>query len=298
MGSAEFLVGLLDQDGDPCVAAEDFDGPHGAALRTWQSMGFVSREPGWNPAAGCPHCGEGAPYRLGERFLCPACRSLVDPRHLLLWRVDRPGFLGWLADQWGLTGGARRIDGRLWQLGTRESEGIAWEFFFRRSGALSDAAAARLAAYRQAVVLHALPWADPADPFRGPRICLLELLRLGETLTAGDPDELLRPRGGVRFDAETGVLWAGDAWLGEVPLWSKEYHFLRCLAEHLDAFVPYADLKREVLRASGSRDGPEEATFCQKLKSRIKARYVPGIDRFVVTTNKADGYRMRAKGKE
>jgi hypothetical protein len=57
--------------------------------------------------------------------------------------------------------------------------------------------------------------------------------------------------------------------------------------------VPYADLKHEVLRRSGSADTTEEATFCQKLKSRLK-KGLPAIDRLVVTTNKGDGYRLRA----
>ena len=77
---------------------------------------------------------------------------------------------------------------------------------------------------------------------------------------------------------------------------SKEYFFLDCLARHLDTFVPYADLKREVLRRSGSKDSRDEATFCQRLKSAIKKKRIPEIDRFVVTTNKADGYRLRGEG--
>src|SRR5206468_7313793 len=99
----------------------------------------------------------------------------------------------------------------------------------------------------------------------------------------------------VRFDVGTGSLFVDDRLLGEVPLSSKEFFFLRYLAEHLDAFVAYADLKREVLRRSGSRDTTEEATFCHRLKNRIKKRWVAEIDRLLVTTNKADGYRLRAR---
>ena len=79
-----------------------------------------------------------------------------------------------------------------------------------------------------------------------------------------------------------------------MPFGSKEYHFLACLAESIDRFVAYGDIKHEVLRRSGSRDTTEEATFCQKLKRRIKEkRWIPAIDRLIATTNKADGYRLR-----
>ena len=43
-------------------------------------------------------------------------------------------------------------------------------------------------------------------------------------------------------------------------------------------------------------DETEEATFCQKLKSRIKTRHIPQFDRVIVTTNKGDGYRLRENG--
>ena len=106
--------------------------------------------------------------------------------------------------------------------------------------------------------------------------------------------DLLRQRGNVRFDARSGALWAGDGWLGEVPIGSKEHAFLDCLANRIDRFVPYADIKAHVLRASGSADTTEEATFCQGLKSRIKKKWIPEIDRLVLTTNKGDGYRLRS----
>src|SRR5207244_12946799 len=103
-----------------------------------------------------------------------------------------------------------------------------------------------------------------------------------------------RPAGDVRLDARSGALRVGAAWLGEVPLGSKEFFFLDCLARHLDSFVPYADLKRAVLSQTGSRDATEEATFCQGLKSRIKKKWIPQIDRLIATTNKGEGYRLRA----
>ena len=73
----------------------------------------------------------------------------------------------------------------------------------------------------------------------------------------------------------------------------REYHFLACLASRLDHFVAYADIKRDVIARSGTADTTAEETFCQGLKSRIKKKYVPRIDRVVATTNKADGYRLR-----
>ncbi len=44
---------------------------------------------------------------------------------------------------------------------------------------------------------------------------------------------------------------------------------------------------------TASRDGTEEATFAQNLKSRIKKKHVPAIGRRIATTNKGDGYRLR-----
>jgi hypothetical protein len=83
--------------------------------------------------------------------------------------------------------------------------------------------------------------------------------------------------------------------VGEVPVGGREFWFLRALAREVDRFAGYADLKGEVLRQSGGADATDEATFCQKLKSRIKARYVRSIDRLVVASNKGDGYRLRAE---
>jgi hypothetical protein len=109
-------------------------------------------------------------------------------------------------------------------------------------------------------------------------------------------DDILRSHGRVRFDRDTGALVVGATLVGEVPLGSREWAFLDCLFVQRDQFVPYRDLKRAVLQCTGGSGDVEDATFCQKLKSRIKQRYVPGIDRLVVTTNKGDGYRLRAEG--
>ena len=291
MGSGTFLIGLLDADESPGVAAEDFDGPHGDTLRTWQELGFVGREPGWNPVAGCPHCDEGMPYRIGERHLCPRCLSDVDPRHLRLWALDVEAFLSALAAHLRLRGRVQRIDAGLWQLGTGEANGLPVECFFRRRGILSRQGRARLAAYSSTLVFHG-PFAE-ADRGVGWRwLPLHDLLRPDGSLAATDLAGLLAPRGNVRFDDQTGALWVGDTWYGEVPVGSKEYHFLSALAGQPDRFVPYADLKREIKARSGSKDTTEEATFCQNLKRRVK-KWVPRIDQLIATTNKADGYRLR-----
>src|SRR4051794_10702973 len=213
----ELLLGLLDADGPAAVAQEDLAGPGGPVLRRCQDLGFLGREPLSNPVPGCPRCAEGAPYRLGARYVCNHCRSLIDPRELLLWPLDRDAFLGWLAGRLTLTGGVRRIDDALWQLGTRAEQGDVRECFYRGVHPLSEPARARLGAYRSVLVFHGLS-APPADDApSGSRLSLLEVLRPGESLEVADLATLLRPAGAVRFDEHTGTLWAGDAPLGEVP---------------------------------------------------------------------------------
>lgn len=293
--SLAFLIGLLDQLGAADVAWEDLDGPHGAALKTCQQMGVLSTEPGANPVPSCPHCEEGVPYALDGRMLCNRCYSTVDPRHLLLWRLDREAFLRWLSEQLHLCGDVRQVDERLWQLGTTTTEEGPMECFFRRQGSLTESGQTRLSAYRNVLLLFGqTPPTDPASG-RGRCLSLLELLSIDGTLTVREPSALLQTRGDVRFDIGSGGLFVGDRLLGEVPVGSKEFFFLRCLASQLDAFVPYADLKRKVLRQSGSRDTTEEATFCHRLKNRIKKRWIAQIDQLLSTTNKGDGYRLRTQ---
>lgn len=291
--SHDFLLGLLDHGANAYVAQEDLGGQHGDTIRLWQRMGFIDREPGVNPVAGCPHCGEGVPYRIGEVLLCNRCRSRIDPASQLLWRLDPGALLGWVAAQWHLTGGVRRLDSALWQLGTLTSPQGVFEFFYRGAGALTEEGRGRLLAFRQAVLIsgRALPHAENQDAHL--RFTLLDLLRTGEALTLAEPAEFLRPGRGVRFDAATGTLWAGAELLGEVPPGSRECFFLACLAGNLDRFVPYADLKREVQCRSGTRDGRDEATYCHRLKSSIKRRFIPATDSLVVTNNKGEGYRLR-----
>jgi hypothetical protein len=292
--SVEALLGVLGGTGAVHVTQEDFDGPHGALLRRWQDAGFVDSAPGMHPLPGCPRCGEGEPYRVGARVLCPACHGALDERELLAWPVRPEAFFGDLSTRLGLRGGVRVVDSRLWHLGTAAVQGEAAECFACLGGPLSEAASRRLASFRRVLVLHGPSAAPPADG-HGQWIPLVELFDADGTCGAPDLGSLIRGRAAVRFDRETGVLFVGGTRAGEVPLWVREYFFLACLAEQIDRYVPYGDLKRDVLSRTGGAGGAEEATFCQKLKSRIKEKYIPGIDRLIVTSNKADGYRLRAE---
>lgn len=290
--SLEFLLGLLERDDPVFVVQEDLDGAQGDAIRTWQGLGFVATAPVAHPIPSCP-CGDGVPVRLGDRLFCSSCNSRVDPRQLLAWPLDRRAFLHWLAEGLGLKGMPQRHGQGLWQLGTWAAKGEACECFFQR-GPESEQGRARLDAYRNAVVLYGLCGPSEAERRRHRSISLFQVLRSDDgALAVADLRRMLRPRGDVRFDRHSGILWLDDDWLGEIPPGSREYCLLDCLARHLDHYVPYADLKRFVLGQSGSMDATDEATFCQGLKSRIKKRWIPKIDLVIATTNKADGYRLR-----
>jgi hypothetical protein len=292
--SVEALLGVLAGTRPVHVAQEDFDCPHGPLLRQWQTAGFVDPVPSAHPVPGCPHCGEGEPYRVGTRLLCAACCGEVAEHELLAWPVRPEAFLADLTTRLGLRDGLRAVDASLWQLGTAAVQSEAVECFYCPAEPLTDPARRRLASYRRVLVLSGPSVVPPAGG-QERWVPLVELFDADGAFRTPDLAALLLGRATVRFDGGTGALFVGGNRAGEVPLWSREYYLLACLAEQLDRYVPYADLKREVLRHSGGAGGPEDATFCQKLKSRIKERYVPGIDRLVVTSNKADGYRMRAE---
>ena len=136
------------------------------------------------------------------------------------------------------------------------------------------------------------PLGRPAAGGAGRWFPVIELFDADGALAPIDLGTLLRPRGRVRFGGRSGVLWAGDVRLGEVPVGSKEFFFVQVLAENLDAYVAYGDLKREVLRRSGGRDERDEASFCHKQKRRVK-QCIPAFDALVTTTNKGEGYRLR-----
>jgi hypothetical protein len=289
----EPLLDLLDRCEAPFLAAEDLNGESGAVRREGLPTGLIAKEPERNPTPSCPHCKEGCPFTAEGRTACDSCFSAIAPEHLLVWRLDAEALLRWIAERWRLRGTVQRIEPRLWQLGTLRSGDEARECFMRRTGRLTEAGERRLGAYRRALVLTAVPL-PPEDTTGGhPCLCLLEVLNCEGALTIDDPSPLLRPRSDVRFDPATGALWAGEELLGEVPVGSREHHFLDCLARRLDSFVPYQDLAEHVLRASGTASSTEDATFCQGLKSRIKKKYIAEIDRLIATTNKGHGFRLR-----
>ncbi len=294
MRSLAFLLRLLATKGPAFVTAEDIDGPAKDAIAKWQELGFIGREPGVHPHPSCPHCSEDVPYRAEGRLICSACRSTVGGRELLAWPVHRDAFLRALSSHFGLHDGVHKTDGELWELGSGKVDGNVVACFFHIGGPLSESARARLASYRRTLVFTAQLAHDAGRPGRW--VSLAELLEADGTFTRVGLPELLRDRGLVRFNRETGALRVGAAFAGEVPPGSREWAFLACLAEQLDQFVPYRDLKRAVLRETGGSGGTDEATLCQKLKSRIKEKYISDIDRLIVTTNKGDGYRLRAEG--
>ncbi len=293
MRSVPFLLGLLSPDAPAFVTAEDIDGPHREVIRVWQQRGFIAWDPGMHPAPSCPHCAEGVPYRAEGRLLCSSCRSELDPRELLAWPVRRDAFLAALAAHVGLRDGILAIDGDFWELGTGTVDSNAVACFFHAGGSLSPASREYLTSYRRTLVFTTQP-SEPNRPGRW--IPLTQVLKADGTFSRVGLPDLLRDRGPVRFDRETGALRVGTALAGEVPLGSSEWAFLACLAEQLDQFVPYRDLKRAVLREMGGSGDTDEATFCQKLKSRLKKEFIHGIDRLLVTSNKGDGYRLRAEG--
>jgi hypothetical protein len=292
--SVEFLLRLLEQAHPPHLAQEDFDGEHGAFLRACQAVGFVTREPVVHPTPSCHHCGEGVPYRLGKRHLCNRCGSTVDPRRLRAWPVDLGGFLRWLAGELHLCGEVRPLDDVVWRLGTHKDEDGACECFYCSGRPMSDQAAERLTAYRNAVVLYGLRRPPRAVSLPATFTSLVNVLGLADSLVA--VARWSQQQGGlVRFDRQTGRVEVGGAWCGEVSPGTREHAFLACLARHQARFVPYADIKREVLRASGGRDSQDEASFCHRLKSRIKRKYVPTIDVLLKTSNRSDGYLLLSR---
>jgi len=232
------------------------------------------------------------PYRLGSRYVCNGCRSAVDAHHLQVWELDRQEFFAAIATHLRVRGPVRALDECLLQLGTGEVEGIAVECFYHGRGSLSERGRNKLDAYRRVIVFYGTSIStDPGHSWR--RVPLLELFDPNGSLVPTNLASLLRPRGTVRFETHNGAMWIGQTLLGEVPVASKEFYLLECLSEELDHFVSYHELKREVLRRSGSSDEADEATFCHGLKRRIKKHGLAEIDRLLVTTNKGDGYRLR-----
>lgn len=293
--SLESVLAILHTDEPVQLAREDFDGPHGPVWRRMQAMGFVAGEGVPNPAATCPECLEGNPYFVGDRFLCPVCREDVDEADLLVWRFDRAAFLGWLAREWRLLGGVERIADELWRLGTLAADGHPTECFYLRGGEVPEAARGRLLVFREALVLHGA-FTPPSIPgFEGRILALADVIDASAEGFTGRPlCSSSRPEG-ISFDPASGELCLGKTLLGHVPPGSREFHFLQHLIERPGVLIPYTDLKHHVARLSGSRDTTDEATYCQKLKWRLKNVHgIAAIDELLATDRKLGGYRLLA----
>jgi hypothetical protein len=191
----------------------------------------------------------------------------VDPGHLTLWPFDRGAFFGRLARAMGLRGTLRTVGSDLWQLGSWARGDEVLECFFVL-GAPSEEEVVRVTAYRWVLLLYGLRPPVGMERLPGIRLSLLALLRGDIPLTVADLPPLLRDRGPVRFDRHSGALWVSDRCLGELPPGSKEFAFIAALAADLDRFVPYADLKRAVLRESASTHSTEEATSARSSRAR------------------------------
>lgn len=291
--AVEFLLRLLEHHPMAFVDWDDLHGKYAALLCACQAAGFLALRPQALPAPGCPWCGEGVPGRVGRRLLCDACFADVDPRRLCGWPLDLDAFLAWLAAGLGLAGSPSRIEQRLWHLGTFEAAGGKRPCFYRVAGGLSAAGRHTLLA-DGAVVLHGLTPPE-ADPAHGRFVSLREVLRSEPSLSVAGLGPALGGRR-VRFDPATGSLWLDGVCLGAAPYRCREYHLLAVLAERQGAFTPYAELKREVLRRSGGRDGRDAASFCHRLKSRLKSAHVPRIDEVLVSGRGAGGYLLGVAG--
>jgi hypothetical protein len=291
--SLEFILGRLDRSAPAYVDAEDLRGAHARALKLFQQQGFLARESEWNHRRPCPCCFHGAAYQFQGRWLCSACGGTIPERSLYLWRFNLEAFLRRLARGLGLRAHVRQIDASLWDLGELPGGASPLTCFYRRGESLGEQARQRLQAFRQAVLLHGVP-PVPADDVPGRHICLADILDLRHALVIPRLADVLRRNGPVRFDEGSGVLWEGDRPLGEVPVLSREYFFLLCLAWQPDRTVTYTTIREFVLARTGGADTRDEATFCQQLKSRVKRKYIPEIDQVVRTSIKEYGYRLRA----
>lgn len=292
--SLYFILGLIQRNNPAVVSIEDLTGEHGATLRLWQRLGFLSREPEPHPTPSCPFCKEGVPIQLSRQLLCSECHGTIAKPHLWRWRVQLEKIITWLAKEFVIEGAMQRIEGEFWQLGCKRIGNERYEVFFAQNDILSKQARRRLLAFRSAILLQPMPAARHIDGFQGIYGSLLELLQQGDRSFATPTLEWLLERDrAVGFDQSTGRLKVGKQSLGELPVGSKEFYLMLHLSQHLDRYVSYRHLKHFVVHATGSSDETDEATFCHKLKSRIKKRILD-IDRFLVTSNKGDGYRLQA----
>ncbi len=294
--SLEVVLGLLDTEVPALLSAEDFAGPMAPSLDLFERMGFLPAEPGMNPVPSCQHCLAGTPYRLAGRHHCNCCGEEVSLVALQIRRLEPEPLLGCLARVWGLCGGVVRLADGLWRLGSLEEGAQATECFYLRGENLPDASRRRLLAYRSVIVLHGKPRRPEIEGYAGRYLALVDVLCVEEYRLVATSLLTSERRGGViRFDRRTGALYAGDELLGRIPPGSREFHLIAMLADYPGEVVPYAELKRHVGAATGSRDETEEATFCHKLKSRIKhAHGITIIDRLIRTDRRGGGYLLEA----
>jgi len=294
--SLDFLFRLLDGSYPAVVSAEELDGPHEKALYVCQRMGFLATEPSMNAVPSCPACVAGTPYRQGDRYICNRCRSPVDVRQLQLWRFDLPSLLRWFSGEQHLQGDIERIDDGLWRLGTLDAGGGIRECFYVRGAGCSDRARERLAAFQRVVLLHGKrePPRIEAVPARSLLFADTVTIR-GERLDARPlPAFFERQRtAAVRFHPATGQLSLGDALLGRIAAGTREFAFLERLSDAQGEVIAYGELKRAVCRATGSIDSRDEATFCHRLKSRLKKNHgITAIDRLIEADRAQGGYRL------
>jgi hypothetical protein len=292
----EFLLGLLDTFDPAHVGHDDLCGPNRHLLLSAQRAGFLATEPGMNPVPSCPYCIAGTPYRIDDAYFCSRCGSRIALPHLQCWRLETDTFLTWLTKQLQLSGPIERIDGSLWRLGMGAIGHERVECFYLRGEGLPNHTLGRLLVYRNALLLHGKLRPPRLTGFEGRIISLLDVLRFdGRTFEAVPIASLLKQGGAVRFIEASGVILAGDVPLGQIPRGTREFHLVSCLAAHAGTAIPYSDLKRFVCKMSHSSDSTEEATFCQKLKSRIKRMHgVAAIDDLITTDRATGGYVLKA----
>jgi hypothetical protein len=264
----------------------------GPKADTWEAVratGLFPDEPSWHPQPVCPFCLEGVPFASGERFVCSTCLRSIDRHHLLAYSFSRERFVQWCARTWKIPGTCVALGDSLWQLGPHEL-GIV---LVRWPGQLNDAESRRLSALKQAIVL--VPRDPPVEVERAghPHRSLLDLLRPTSPLTLHPLQRSIGPTQ-FEFDPTTGSLRIAEKLLGTVPVFSREAYLLDVLIQSTERFVPYDELKLRVLQHTGGTDERDDATFCHRLKHRLK-QAIPDIDRWLITSGKGLGYRMHAE---
>ena len=172
------------------------------------------------------------------------------------------------------------------------------ECFYLRGEDLPAAGLHRLLVFRSALVLHGQPVRPFLPGFTGQVLSLI-----GRAPVRGRSGSRSRrsPRccpGAGRCGSIPCPATSTPArlFLGRVPPGTREHALLVCLAAQPGRPVAYSDLKRFVCVLSRSTDTTEEATFCYKLRSRIKRVHgVEAIDRLIETDRAVGGYRLRAE---